>query len=154
MRRAGATGRCPGARRGDRAAAGGRGTPPDLCGCGPRACRAHLRSVGERRVVGGPSAGDPSAPAGVERCGGRMTMPLVTVIVPCRNEARYIGGCLDSLLRTEYPADRLDILVVDVMSEDGTRETVARYVERDPRIRLLPNHKRIAPSAMNIGIAE
>lgn len=83
-----------------------------------------------------------------------MSRPLVTVIVPCRNEARYIVGCLDSLLRTEYPAGRLDIIVVDGMSDDGTRETVARYAERDARIRLLSNPKRIAPSAMNIGIAE
>jgi glycosyltransferase involved in cell wall biosynthesis len=78
--------------------------------------------------------------------------PLVTVVIPCRNEAAYIRQCLDSLLANEYPQDKLEILIVDGMSEDGTREIVAEYARRYPFARLLDNPKQITPIAMNIGV--
>jgi glycosyltransferase involved in cell wall biosynthesis len=79
-------------------------------------------------------------------------MPRVTVIVPCRNEARYIGPCLDSILATAYPLDRLEILVVDGQSTDGTRKIVGEYTEKHPSIRLMENPRRVVPTALNIGI--
>jgi glycosyltransferase involved in cell wall biosynthesis len=82
-----------------------------------------------------------------------MTAPVVSVIVPCRNEARYIGPCLESLLSADYPAERLEILVVDGMSDDGTAERVREFAGRDARVRLLLNPKRIVPCAMNVGLA-
>lgn len=78
----------------------------------------------------------------------------VTVILPCRNEARYIGPCLDSILAAAYPADALEVLVVDGKSSDATRKRVAEYTAADPRVRLLDNPKRIVPTALNIGIRE
>lgn len=78
--------------------------------------------------------------------------PLVSVVIPCRNEERFIGACLDSVLATSYPEDRLEVLVVDGMSEDGTRATVGGYVRRHPCVRLLVNPKKITPAALNIGI--
>ena len=51
-----------------------------------------------------------------------------------------------------YPADRLEVLVVDGMSEDRTREIVADYARRHPHLRLLDNPKRILASAWNVGI--
>lgn len=80
--------------------------------------------------------------------------PLVTAVIPCRNEARYIGPCLDSLVACDYPKDRLEVLVCDGLSDDGTREIVAGYAERHPFIRLVDNPRRITPCAMNAGIAE
>ena len=41
-------------------------------------------------------------------------LPLVSLIVPCRNEERHIDACLDSLLDHGYPTDRMEMLVVDV----------------------------------------
>ena len=78
--------------------------------------------------------------------------PLVTVVVLCRNERTHIGMCLDSLLANDYPKDRLEILVVDGMSDDGTREIVQDYTRRYPFIKLLDNLKRITPAAMNTGV--
>ena len=78
--------------------------------------------------------------------------PFVTVLVPCRNERRYIAECLDSILATEYPADRLEVLVVDGRSDDGTRDIVADYSARHPAVRLLDNPQRITPVALNTGI--
>lgn len=73
--------------------------------------------------------------------------------MPTRNEEDFIGPCLDSLLATDYPVDRLEVLVVDGRSTDGTRDIVARYVERHPHIRLVDNPEQVTPSAMNRGIA-
>jgi glycosyltransferase involved in cell wall biosynthesis len=78
--------------------------------------------------------------------------PHVTVIIPCRNEERYIGPCLESILACDYPRDRLEVLVVDGMSDDGSREIVARYAARHGWIRLLDNPKRTAPVALNLAI--
>ena len=36
--------------------------------------------------------------------------PRVSIVMPCRNEAAYIGPCLDSVLATDYPLDRLEVL--------------------------------------------
>lgn len=83
-----------------------------------------------------------------------MTQTRVTVILPCRNEARYIDPCLDSILAATYPADALEVLVVDGQSTDATRDKVAEYSAKHPRIRLLDNPKRIVPTALNIGIRE
>ena len=44
----------------------------------------------------------------------------VSVILPARNESRNIGSCLQSLLRQDYPAALLEIIVVDDHSEDAT----------------------------------
>ena len=78
--------------------------------------------------------------------------PLVSVVVPCRNEERHIAQCLDSILACDFPQERLEILVVDGCSDDGTRAILARYAERYARIHVLDNPKRITPTALNIGV--
>lgn len=47
---------------------------------------------------------------------------LVSIIIPCRNEEKFIGKCLDSIIAQDYPKDKLEVLVVDGMSEDRTRK--------------------------------
>lgn len=77
----------------------------------------------------------------------------VSVIVPCREEREFIGACLDSILANDYPRDRIEVLVVDGMSADGTRDIVARYAGTHPRVKLLDNPKHTVPAALNLGIA-
>jgi len=55
------------------------------------------------------------------------SLPFVTVVVPCRNEEKHIARCLESILANDYPKDRMEILILDGMSEDRTREIVAGY---------------------------
>ena len=81
-------------------------------------------------------------------------LPLVSVIIPCHNEARFVAVFLDSVLANDYPRDRREILLVDGMSDDGTRDVVAAYAARWPELRLVDNPRRSKPAALNIGIAE
>lgn len=78
--------------------------------------------------------------------------PTISIVLPCRNEERYIAGCLESILATTYPLDRIELLVVDGVSEDRTCEIVKDFVRRYPAIRLLENRRRITPAALNVGI--
>ncbi len=75
-------------------------------------------------------------------------MTTVSVVMPIRNEEKHIEQCISSLLRQDYP--EVEILLVDGMSEDKTREIIGRFASQ--RIRLLDNPGKTAPCAMNIGI--
>ncbi len=69
--------------------------------------------------------------------------PLVTVIVPARNEAAAIHSTLESLACQTYPTSRLQILIVDDHSTDGTGEVVQRFIDRRglSHFRLLRHHR-------------
>lgn len=79
--------------------------------------------------------------------------PFVSVVMAVRNEAATIGEALDALLAGTYPPDRMEVLVVDGLSEDGTSSLVAERAHRDPRVKLLTNPKRSTASGLNVGIA-
>jgi len=78
--------------------------------------------------------------------------PTVTVIAPCRNEVGFIEEAIDSILRNDYPADKMELLIVDGMSHDGTRDVVSKIAQADARVRLIDNPDKIVPTAMNAGI--
>ena len=78
--------------------------------------------------------------------------PFVSVIIPIRNEEKYLAQCLQSVIAQDYPKDRMEILVVDGRSEDRSREIVAEFGSKYPMIKLLDNPRLIVPAAMNIGI--
>ena len=78
--------------------------------------------------------------------------PMVSIIIPCRNEVRFIANCIDSILSNGFPLERLEILAVDGMSDDGTREIVAYYAARHSSIKLHDNPRKVTPYALNIGI--
>jgi glycosyltransferase involved in cell wall biosynthesis len=81
-------------------------------------------------------------------------VPFVSVIMPVRNEAAYIERSLGSVLAQDYPAGRMEILVVDGLSDDGTREAVLAHQGVHPHIRLLDNPARIVPPGLNLGIRQ
>ena len=77
---------------------------------------------------------------------------MISVICPIYNEERYIGKCIDSVLEQDYSKEDMEVLFVDGMSTDRTREIVVEYAGRYPFVRLLDNPGRIVPAALNIGI--
>jgi glycosyltransferase involved in cell wall biosynthesis len=77
--------------------------------------------------------------------------PVVSVIIPVRNEERYIASTLRYILDQDYPADKLEIIVVDGRSDDSTREKVEEVISEDARVSLLDNPRRLSSAARNIG---
>ena len=61
--------------------------------------------------------------------------PLVSLVIPARNEARNIAPCVDSALASTYP--RLEVIVVDDHSTDDTATIVRAITARDPRVRVM-----------------
>jgi chlorobactene glucosyltransferase len=56
--------------------------------------------------------------------------PLVSILIPARNEERNIGACVSSLLAQDYPA--WELLVLDDHSEDATGEIVRSLIAKAP----------------------
>lgn len=79
-------------------------------------------------------------------------MDKISVIIPCRNEERFISLCLDSVIKNDYPKEFLEVFVIDGDSTDGTRDIVESYTERFSFIHLMINKDKTVPYAMNMGI--
>ena len=78
---------------------------------------------------------------------------FVSVIMPVRNEAPTITGCIESILNQEYPREAMEIIVADGLSDDDTRERILEIAHRDPRIHVISNPGRIASTGLNCAIA-
>ena len=79
-------------------------------------------------------------------------LPFVSVLMPVRNEEKYISVCLDSIIANDYPVECYEIIVLEGMSNDDTDRIVNEYARRYPNIRVIKNAKIIQASAMNLGI--
>lgn len=76
----------------------------------------------------------------------------VTVVIPCRNEEKYIAACLDSILACNSEQAEISVLVCDGLSNDSTRSIVRNYCDRFPNIFLVDNPQQTTPQALNLGI--
>ncbi len=79
-------------------------------------------------------------------------VPIVSIVVPTYNEERYIQNCLRGIIQQTYFKERLEVLVADGMSADGTREIVSQAAQGHHFIKLLDNPKKITSEAVNIGV--
>jgi succinoglycan biosynthesis protein ExoA len=98
---------------------------------------------------GGPHFGTPPAPAPCETDEGD---PSISVIVPVRNEARFIRRTLRELLQQDYDPKRFEVVVVDGDSTDETCAIVRSLQLEYANLKLLHNPKRLSSAARNIGI--
>lgn len=80
-------------------------------------------------------------------------MNNVSVIIPCLNEEAYIKKVVESVLSQEFSNGEFELIIVDGNSTDKTVEIVESLIEEDKRLSILHNPKRVAPSAMNLGIS-
>ncbi len=76
--------------------------------------------------------------------------PLVSVIIPAYNAEAFIGQTLDSVIAQTYT--KLEIIVVDDGSTDGTAEVARSFAQQDERVRLLQKPNGGVASARNLGI--
>jgi glycosyltransferase involved in cell wall biosynthesis len=81
-------------------------------------------------------------------------MKKITVIIPCRNEEKYIADCLDSVINNDYPKDCLEVFVIDGQSSDTTHKIIEEYTKKFGFIHLMINENKTVPYAMNMGIKE
>lgn len=77
---------------------------------------------------------------------------MISIIIPCRNEEKFIGRCLDSVIKQDYPKEDMEILVVNGASQDKTEEIIDDFAGKYPFIKLLENPRKFTPFGLNIGI--
>ncbi|MBO7410737.1 MAG: glycosyltransferase, partial [Ottowia sp.] len=78
---------------------------------------------------------------------------LVSVIVPCRNERAHIEDFCRSALAQQLPQGwRMELLVADGASDDGTRELLDECAARDARLTVLGNPQRIVSTGLNAAL--
>jgi len=76
--------------------------------------------------------------------------PKLSVLIPAYNEEGNIGDCIESVLETTYPSDRLEIVVVDDGSTDGTYAEATAYRDRGVKVFQRDNGGKSA--ALNLGL--
>jgi glycosyltransferase involved in cell wall biosynthesis len=78
-------------------------------------------------------------------------MPLVTVLMPAYNSAKYIGEAIESILNQSFTD--FELLIIDDKSTDNTLATAEHYAEKDKRIRILANEVNLGQGiTLNKGI--
>jgi glycosyltransferase involved in cell wall biosynthesis len=80
--------------------------------------------------------------------------PVVSIIMPVRNEEVYIGVVLNNIFSQDYPSEKIEVIIVDGQSEDATLDIINNFKKRNPTYRIitLPNFQKIAPVGLNIAL--
>src|SRR5262249_33994890 len=86
------------------------------------------------------------------RTSAGSTLPMISVVVPVRNEAAFLGRTLEQLLRQDYEPGRFEVLVADGGSTDGTPDPLRGMVAEHPTLRLLHNPRGWASAGRNVAI--
>src|SRR6266550_1318851 len=82
-------------------------------------------------------------------------LPLVSVILPVRNESGFIGRCIEALAAQTYPPDRLEIIMVDGDSTDSTLEEArSTAAATGLKIAVKTNPRRTTATGFNLGLNE
>lgn len=78
----------------------------------------------------------------------------ITIILPIRNEEQFIEKSLGAIFKQSYPAEYIQVLIVDGMSTDRTREFIESLAEKHPgtSLSILDNPEKIVPTGINIGL--
>lgn len=76
----------------------------------------------------------------------------VSVLIPCRNEVTTIDDCIEGVFSFDPPEGGFEVIVVDGMSDDGTRERLERLKERYRTLLVIDNPEKFVPHGMNLGI--
>lgn len=80
-------------------------------------------------------------------------MQLVSILIPVFQERDFVSGCLESVLSFRLPQDcEIEVMVIDGMSTDGTRESVTEFARRDSRVHLIDNPARYQSAGLNRAI--
>ncbi len=79
--------------------------------------------------------------------------PEISIIIPCKNEEDLISKCLDSVINFELPNKiNTEILILDGMSDDNTKNIINEFQKKDSRVELIDNPGQFQSFALNIAI--
>ncbi len=81
-------------------------------------------------------------------------LPCVSLLMPIRNEAEFIGKGLKAVFAQDYPASKMEVIVADGLSNDGTREVVRELSAQHPNVRLIVNPGKIVSTGLNIALGQ
>ncbi len=98
-----------------------------------------------------PQSNPASSPA---TSSGRTDWPEVAIVMPVRNESRFIAETLTQIIEQDYPAEKIQLVIADGHSTDGTVEIINEFKDRLPQLKVYANDKGGPGSGRNIGIRE
>jgi len=78
------------------------------------------------------------------------TSPFVSILIPIRNEGLYIKRCIQAVLDQDYPPDKIEILIADGMSDDGTFGLLQEWALQATKRYVFQNPGKIVPTGLNI----
>jgi glycosyltransferase involved in cell wall biosynthesis len=78
---------------------------------------------------------------------------MISVVIPCLNEAQFIDSTLQRLLDQMDPREPWEVLVADGMSDDGARELLVQWQDVHVQFSWVDSPQRATPHALNAGIA-
>jgi succinoglycan biosynthesis protein ExoA len=81
-----------------------------------------------------------------------LEIPFVSVLMPVYNELSFIRRSLNAVLNQQYPSDRLEVIVADGMSNDGTREALLSIKDSYNNLTVIDNPGRIVSTALNLAM--
>ena len=79
---------------------------------------------------------------------------MITIILPIRNEAKHIKQTLESILYQKDIEQEIEVLIVDGMSTDNTRDIIIKYQKGHPNIHLIDNPEKIVSTGFNRALNE
>jgi len=82
------------------------------------------------------------------------TLPFVSVVMPVRNEAAFMERSLGSVVAQDYPSDRMEILIADGLSQDGTREVISQFQQKHLNIKTVDNPGKIVARGLNAALRQ
>lgn len=84
--------------------------------------------------------------------GAEVNPPRVSVVIPMLDEIGWIGNCISGFESQQYPLDRLEVIIVDSGSTDGSRPLVDSLITEHRWLRVVDNPDRLASAAFNRGV--
>lgn len=78
--------------------------------------------------------------------------PTVSLIIPCRNENNYIDTVIDNLIAQDYPAEKIEIIIAEGRSDDGTVDRIKAKAIVYSNILLIDNEEKVVPYGLNKAI--